>query len=209
MNIFLIITIVVSASLYIWASYGNRQLVIYITKPVTTSLIIVLAFLQDPGVHDLYRTLIIVGLFFSLLGDIFLMLKSDKFVQGLVSFLIAHIFFIIAFSSGFGPYLEISYLIPAAIYTTIFLWILLPKTGKLMIPVTVYALVLLVFLWQATGRFYYLAGSSALLSFIGAILFVTSDSILGYTRFVKKSRASTFLIHVTYWGALLLIALSI
>ncbi|NQU35239.1 MAG: lysoplasmalogenase [Bacteroidetes bacterium] len=209
MNLFLTIAIIISGSLYTWASYSNLYLLKYITKPITTILVIILAFFQEPDVYDLYKALIIAGLFFSLIGDIFLMLKSDKFVQGLVSFLIAHIFFIIAFSSGFGPYLEISYLIPAAIYTIIFLWILLPKTGKLMIPVTVYALVLLVFLWQATGRFYYLAGSSALLSFLGAILFVTSDSILGYTRFVKKSIASTFLIHVTYWGALLLIALSI
>jgi len=45
--------------------------------------------------------------------------------------------------------------------------------------------------------------------FIGAILFVISDSILAYARFIKSFKLSSLLIHTTYWGAQIFIALSI
>ena len=209
MNITIIILIILSGSTYVLADLKNNQPLRYVAKPLTTILVILLAFLQDQGGFDLYKTLIISGLLLSLCGDVFLMLQSDKFTAGLGSFFVAHLFFIFAFASDFGPYFGLGLLLPAAVYAVVFLWIILPKTGKLLIPVIVYAVVLLVFLWQATGRFYYLAGTSALLTFVGAILFVTSDSILGYTRFVRNRRISAFLIHSTYWSAQVFLALSI
>ena len=205
----LIIIILVSASFYIYFDFQKNQTLRYITKPLTTLLIIILAFLQQPTGYDLFSYLIIAGLIFSLFGDIFLMLPTDKFIQGLAAFLVAHIFYIIAFSSGFGPYFEIGYLIPAVIYAIIFLWVILPKTGSMKLPVIIYSLVLLVFMWQATGRYYYLAETSALYVFMGAVLFVISDSVLAYARFVKDFRLSQLIILSTYWGAQLCFVLSI
>ncbi len=207
MNIF-IIAILVSASLYIFFDFVKKQTLGYIFKPTTTLLIIILAIIQPAG-SDYYRYFIIAGLTFSLIGDISLMLPSDKFVLGLGAFLVALIFYILAFSSGFGPYFEIWYLIPVAIYAIIFLWFVLPKTGKMKLPVLIYVLVLIVFMWQATGMYYYLSQSSALYVFAGAILFVISDSILAYDRFVKTFRLSSAIIHLTYWCAQILLALSI
>ncbi len=161
----LIITILISAGLYIYFDITKNQMLKYVFKPLTTILIIVLALLQQSEVFDLYGFLILAGLTFSLIGDIFLMLPTDKFVVGLASFFIAHIFYIAAFSSGFGPFLDLEYLIPAAIYTTLFLWVLLPKTGKMKLPVIIYAFILMIFMWQATGRYYYLAQTSAFLCF--------------------------------------------
>lgn len=205
----LIIAILVSAGLYIYFDFIKNQTLKYTFKPLTTILIIALAFLQKPEGFDSYGYLIITGLVFSLIGDIYLMLPTDKFIHGLASFLIAHIFYIVAFSSGFGPFLDFEYLIPAAIYTLVFLWVILPKTGSMKLPVIIYAIVLMIFMWQATGRYYYLAQTSAFYVFIGAILFVISDSILAYARFVKSFKLSQLLIHTTYWGAQIAIALSI
>jgi len=205
----LIIAILISAALYIYFDFFKNQKLKYITKPLTTILIIVLAFQQLPEGFDSYGYLILGGLVFSLIGDVFLMLPTDKFIHGLAAFLIAHIFYIVAFSSGFGPYLDFEYLIPAAVYAIIFLWIVLPKTGSMKLPVIIYAFVLMIFMWQATGRYYFLAQSSASYVFMGAILFVISDSILAYARFVKNFKLSSLLIHSTYWGAQLFIALSI
>jgi len=199
---------IISAGLYIYTNSLSSRLR-YLFKPLTTILVIAIAIILQYESKSTYGYLIIAGLVFSLFGDIFLMLPKDKFVQGLASFLIAHIFYIIAFSSGFGPYLEIGYLIPPAIYASVFLWILLPKTGEMKIPVMVYALVLMVFLWQALGRFYYLGNQASLYIIIGAVLFVISDTILAYARFVKDFNLSPTLIHVTYWGAQVFIALSI
>ncbi|MFK5854594.1 MAG: lysoplasmalogenase [Bacteroidota bacterium] len=197
---------IISAALYIYTNSLSSRLK-YLFKPLTTILVITIAIILQR--ESMYGYLIIAGLVFSLFGDVFLMLPKDKFVQGLASFLIAHIFYIVAFGLGFGPYFELGYLIPAAIYAIVFLWILLPKTGKMKIPVMVYALVLMVFLWQALGRFYYLGNQASLYIIVGAVLFVISDTILAYARFVKNFNLSPTLIHVTYWGAQLFIALSI
>ncbi len=204
----LLIIILVSAFLYVYFDFADSKLM-FIFKPATTALIIILALWQNHGISDFYGNLIIAGLIFSLIGDVFLMLPSDKFVLGLTSFLIAHIFYIIAFGWGFGPYFEIGYLIPAALYMIVFLWILLPKTGKMKFPVLVYSFVLMIFLWQATGRIYYLGNSSAYYTFAGAVLFVVSDSVLAHTRFVYSFKFSSTIIHITYWFAQILIALSI
>jgi len=206
---FLIVIIIISAGIYILGDFLKKPSLKYIFKPLTTILIIVLALSQQVNVEETYKYLIVVALLFSLAGDIFLMLPSDKFIQGLASFLIAHVFYIMAFTSGFGPYLEWPYLIPAAIYAVLFLWILLPKTGKLKVPVLIYSLVLLVFLWQAIGRFFYLADNSSLYILIGSILFVASDSVLAYVRFVKSYKFSEAFILSTYWAAQVFLALSI
>ncbi len=206
---FIIVIIIISAGIYIWGDFFKKPSLKYIFKPLTTILIIVLALSQQVNVEETYKYLIVVALLFSLAGDIFLMLPSDKFIQGLASFLIAHVFYIMAFTSGFGPYLEWPYLIPAAIYAVLFLWVLLPKTGKLKVPVLIYSLVLLVFLWQAIGRFFYLADNSSLYILIGSILFVASDSVLAYVRFVKSYKFSEAFILSTYWAAQIFLALSI
>jgi uncharacterized membrane protein YhhN len=204
----LLFAILISATLYLVFDHKESKL-IFVFKPLTTILVIILAFLQPSGISETYKYLILTGLGFSLIGDVFLMLPSDKFVHGLASFLIAHIFFIAAFTLDFGPYFDWMLLIPGLIYSIIFLKVLLPKTGKLKIPVFFYALVLFVFLWQATGRFYYLAETTAFYSLLGAILFIISDSFLAYSRFVKKSEFSSSLIHFSYWGALAFLAFSI
>lgn len=205
----LIISIIISASAYIIAEYKNASLIKYIFKPLTTMLVIILAFMQMNNLQDIYAYLIIVGLLFSLLGDVFLMYPRDRFVFGLGSFLIAHIIFIIAISHGFSSGNEILILLPAAVYTLIFLKIILSKTGEMKWPVIIYALVLMIFLWQASVEYYYSAEVSAFYAFLGAVLFVISDSLLAYTKFVKKKMYSITAIHVTYWLALVYIALSI
>jgi uncharacterized membrane protein YhhN len=205
----LIASIAFSAVAYIVSDYANKAVAKYVFKPLSTILVIFLATQQSPEVSESYKYLIISGLLLSLLGDVFLMLPNDKFIWGLLSFLLAHLIFIYALADGMGPYFEVYSLIPAAFYAIVFLWILLPKTAGLKIPVLVYSLVLMTFLWQAIGRFYYSAESSAWYSLLGALLFVVSDSLLAIARFVKKSKYSIALIHITYWSALIYIALSI
>ncbi len=209
MLVFLIVIILFTAGIYVLGDFLKKPRLKYVFKPLTTILIIVLALLQQPEVSETYKYLIVTALVFSLVGDIFLLLPTDKFVQGLASFLVAHIFYIIAFTQGFGPYFEWPYLIPAIIYAVLFLLVLLPKTGKLKLPVLIYSLALLIFIWQASGRFYYLADNSSTYILLGSFLFVISDSILGYSRFVKSYKFSQALILSTYWGAQVFLAISI
>ena len=205
----LLIAISISGLLFIVFDYQKKTELRYVFKPLTTLLIILLAILQEPQVSELYKQLILAGLIFSLAGDVFLMLPKDRFIAGLGSFFIAHLFFIFAFAGDFGPYWGWGYLIPIVLYAAIFLKILLPHTKKMTIPIIAYVLVLLVFLWQASGRGYVLGGSSPALAFFGAVLFVASDSILAYDRFVKGFKFATFFIMLTYWLAQVFITLSV
>ena len=54
----------------------NRKF-FYVLKPLTTILIIILAYTLDPTHSILYKNLLIIGLLFSLLGDILLL--SERF----------------------------------------------------------------------------------------------------------------------------------
>src|SRR5690606_41962032 len=88
----------VSACLAILGKYRGPGPLVYLFKPLTTVLILLLALLASPPVTPAYQWLIVLGLLFSLAGDVFLMLPRDRFVAGLVSFLIAHLFYIAAFA---------------------------------------------------------------------------------------------------------------
>jgi len=206
---FLILLIILSGLLHITGQYLKITSLKYIFKPLTTALIILLAFQFDLGNYTIYKTLILIGLVFSLMGDVFLMLPKDRFIAGLVSFLVAHLLFIGAMVSGLGPFYAWIPFIPIAVYMIILLWILLPKTGKMTVPVLVYALVIMLFLWQAAGRAWYLAGDSSSNAFFGAVLFVISDSILAYNKFVKSFKLAELIIMLSYWSALVLLAFSI
>jgi len=199
----------VSAVLHIHADYSNRRVRSYIFKPLTTLLIILFAYLQIIEVSILYRNLILAGLVFSLAGDIFLMLPGDKFIAGLASFLVAHIFYIAAFVSVSGWHLSILYLLPILLYGGILLKTLLPHTGSQSMPVIVYAFALLLLLWQTLGRSGFSPTHSALIALVGTLFFVASDSILAINRFAKKFGFAQLAVMGTYYLAQFLIAASI
>lgn len=198
----------VSAALHILAEYRGPRRNVYIFKPLTMLLIIGIA-LSAPS--SLYKHLIVAGLLFSLAGDIFLMLPKDRFIPGLVSFLIAHLFYIAAFS--FDGALLARPSLPAAIglllYGGLMLRLLLPTLGKMKLPVVVYMLVILLMVWQATNRCLNMWTTASLLAFAGACLFAASDSVLALNRFRRSFRSAQFLVLTTYFTAQWLIALSV
>src|SRR3989442_1606771 len=127
MLIILLTTLAIaSATITIIADDSGQRRNVYIFKPLTMVFIILIALAKTPGDLSLYKNMIILGLFCSLIGDIFLMLPSDEFIPGLVSFLIAHLFYIIAFTISGSHAFSIFYSLPFFIYGTIMLWILSP-----------------------------------------------------------------------------------
>lgn len=209
MNELLLLILLLSGALYLAGHYFDKPLLKYVFKPLTTILILLFAFVRMPQVSIHYKEFILIGLTLSLIGDIFLLWPEKQFISGLLAFLLAHLLFILAMITDFGPYYDWQYLIPILLYMIVFLWIILPKSGKLVFPVVVYAFVLMLFFWQAAGRAVYLAGSSSMDALLGAGLFVVSDSVLAYNRFVKNFKWAEFFIIITYWAALYFIALSV
>lgn len=203
------IAIGLSAALTVWAEHRGARRAVYLFKPLTTVLILALALAAPEPVSPGYPTLVCAGLLFSLAGDVFLMLPRDRFVVGLASFLAAHLFYIAAFAPrppGFAAPLVLAVLL---VYGAMLMRALWPRLGSLRTPVAVYAAALLVMAWQAAERWTVLGTTPALLATVGAGLFVVSDSVLAWERFVRRYRYGQRVVLSTYFAAQWLIALSV
>jgi uncharacterized membrane protein YhhN len=201
--------IAASASVTVAAhALGHRSLV-YIFKPLSTALLLLLVATGHSCFFSHYAMAILAGLFFSFLGDVFLMLPSDHFRSGLFSFLLAHACYVFAFmydSPLATPVLP--FVLCLAIGCSILpaLWSGIPRC--LRPPVVGYVAFLLVMAGQATSRAQHLHTAPALYASLGAALFVLSDSLLAWNRFRNPFPAAQALIHATYFPAQWLIAIS-
>ncbi|KAJ2449382.1 hypothetical protein EV183_004929 [Coemansia sp. RSA 2336] len=84
----------VFAGIYLVAVFGNWQVIKYALKPAVTLLT------AYPTFNGPYSK-ISAGLLCSTLGDVFLMVPSQSmFIPGLLSFLVAHILYIVSFEAS-------------------------------------------------------------------------------------------------------------
>ncbi len=186
-----------------------RSKAYYVLKPLATVLIIAVALSAATPTPAAYKTLILAGLVLSLAGDVFLLVPEKWFQAGLVSFLAAQVLYILAFRPEPGGGLSAPVLLPFLLYALLFFRMLAPGLGRLKLPVLVYTAAITAMAWLAACRYVYRGGTKPLLAFIGAVLFLISDSVLAYDRFAKKLGPARLIILGTYFPAQLLIALSI
>jgi uncharacterized membrane protein YhhN len=206
------IAVVLSAVLTIAAYYRQppRLTLIYIFKPLTTIFILSAALIPGGFPGDPYARAIGIGLLFSLSGDIFLMLPGNRFLFGLISFLLAHLWYIFAFlpgvsGSGFPwPVIPLA-LVGAAIL--IYLWPGLSTSLKG--AVSLYVAVIVTMTALAAIRAIALASIDALSAAAGALLFMASDATLAIDRFRRPFRPAQAVILGAYFAGQLLIALSV
>jgi uncharacterized membrane protein YhhN len=204
------LALAVSASLAIRAHLGpGRQGQIYLFKPLTTALILALALLT-PSTDSRYQIAVCLGLALSIAGDVFLMLPGDRFLPGLVSFLLAHLAYLGAFTSGLS--LEAAFT-PVAAYGVVgaavfaLLWPGLSR--QLRAPVAVYVAVIAMMAGTALARWLEIGGGPPLAAAVGAGLFLVSDALLALDRFRWSFRWARVAVLGTYWAAQYLIAVSV
>lgn len=200
--------IALAATLAIAAEYRGPRRLHYACKPLATALILALALAtgrDDPA----YTALIALGLACSLAGDICLMLPQDRFIAGLISFLLAHLAYSAAFVRADGAWdgTSVWLAIPLLAYGLAVFLALRPHLGPLTVPVLLYMLVILAMAWCAIAyaRREPARGSLAV---AGALLFVCSDSTLAINRFARPFRAAPAVVLGTYYAAQWLIARS-
>jgi uncharacterized membrane protein YhhN len=164
-------------------------------KPLVMIGLILLAVTLHPS-SDVARAMIVVGLVLSMAGDVFLMLPTDRFVAGLASFLLAHVFYIVGLlvlgvSAG-GVLLGVLVMAASMILVSRRVIAGAAATDRALVgPVTAYVAVLSVMVVAAFGTVSFFA-------IVGAVLFAVSDSILGWTRFVSDLPRSRTIVMVTY-----------
>ncbi len=203
----LILFVVLSAFTHIQAEYRGPEWHIYIFKPLTMVFICLIAILGQAA-PPFYKYMIIAGLAFSLAGDVFLMLPTDRFIEGLVAFLIAHLFYIAAFSSQLSM-LAWWPLLPLVIFGMVVFRYISPSLGNLKIPVFFYIAAILIMAWFAWEWWHQSKQIATHLALAGAFLFVISDTTLAINRFRGKFKLARALILTTYFAAQWFIASSI
>jgi uncharacterized membrane protein YhhN len=154
-----------------------------------------------------------LALTFSYFGDIILMIPGDNplfFNGGLVSFLVAHLFYTKLFTTLSPLSKNIIkknpiWIIGIILFLTAFLSYLVPKIdSSLKIPVIAYGLIICSMLLSALHLKERIGKSPYKMIVAGAILFVLSDSILALTKFDPAFRGITFmhaLVMITYISA--------
>ena len=132
----------------------------------------------------------------SLLGDVLLMLPSDRFVAGLAAFLLAHLAYVGGFVDGglSAPRALLTAAVVAAVVGPVGIRIVrgAARTQRdAAIPVAVYITVISAMIVSA-------GGSGRVVALAGAALFAFSDSLIGWNRFVAATRHASVTIMVTY-----------
>ena len=180
--------------------------VVWIFKPLATAAIVALAWRRS---GERYGRAVRLGLAFSLAGDV-LLIPEGFFVAGLLAFLLAHLAYLRALTTGvrFAPRrLPFAIVALAAAAIVAVLWPTLP--GGLRVPVLGYVAVLGAMCAQALARAAVLRTGASRLAAAGAVLFLASDAMLALDRFHAPLSGAPLLVLGTYWAAQLLLALSI
>ncbi len=190
----------------------------YFAKPGT--MVLLLAWLMQvnasSGVSKISLIWFILGLAFSLAGDILLMLPRERFIAGLVSFLLAHLAYIVGINQ-IPPSLNLPTIIVVVmvglvwlrLYRTVAAGLVSSGQSGLRIPVLVYSLVISLMLLSAlltlTGEAWQ-TGPALLLSF-GAMFFFISDTLLAWNKFVQPLHYGPLAVIITYHLGQMMIAL--
>jgi uncharacterized membrane protein YhhN len=203
-----LIVIVAGFAVGDWIAVAERnKQVEYVCKPATIVFLLALAsalVVEDASVQHWFM----LALVLSLLGDVFLMLPRDLFLPGLVSFLLAHIAYIV------GMWVD-GMTVLAFVLGVAFAVLAIVVVGSRIIsainngehagmagPVTAYMAIISLMLASAfgTGEGFAIAG---------AALFYASDALIAWERFVRPKPWQPLAIIVTYHVAQTALTLSL
>ena len=201
------LAITAAVALVDWAAVArDERHAEYFAKPAVMAGLVAVALLVQP-VSATERAFFVVALLLGLASDVFLMLPRDMFLAGLVAALLEHIAYIAGFRAR---WLDAPLLVAGAAIALASAVAFLPpivralRKGRprLVPPVLVYVAVFAAMVAAAGG-----AGSLAGLG--GALLFLWSDAILAYDRFVRPLPGGRLLNIVPYHLGEALLVLSL
>jgi len=210
-SVFLLVFVAVSAGDLIANIFSNHQLELVFKPLILLSLIGYYMAAAERRSHVFIR-----ALFFSWVGDVLLLFAGGAeifFITGLVAFLISHLLFIQVYrqqrdvdsEKGLLGTQKVRYALPIVLVSTGLVVVLYNSLGNLKIPVMAYALVLCVMALNALFRYGRTNTQSFWMVFCGALLFLTSDSLLALNKFLSPIDGGRFLVMLTYVSAQYLI----
>ena len=176
-----------------WAVAADRRDIERWAKPAVMVFLIASAVLI-PAESDWIRWWIVIGLAFGLVGDV--LLFADRFIRGAAAFLIGHLAYVAALVVV--PQEPRGLLVGGAIVLLVAVfvgrqivagaWRRSPVLGGI---VAAYMLVIGLVVILAVG-------SSSMVAAIAALLFLTSDALLAWGRFVGSAPGGRVAVMITY-----------
>jgi uncharacterized membrane protein YhhN len=182
-----------------------------ISKPLLVPVLSIFFITSTKSFPGGLKNWIVLALFFSWAGDVFLLFESKDplfFLLGLSSFLLAHIFYIVFFHNIRRReyiYGNALLLLVAVLYYASLMDILGPHLGTMKLPVTVYGVVISFMVMLALHTLFGKNKNAGVWMAIGAILFVLSDSILAFNKYYSPIAFADIFIMLTYGLAQLFI----
>jgi len=212
-NLFYIIALVTAVVDWI-ALAGQKKRIDYFAKPgVIIALLIWLALNGNLRGNLIW---FFIGLLFSLAGDVFLLLPKERFIAGLVSFLLVHVAYIIGFNDTLPPInlasislIVIITITACQIFRSILTGLERTNNSKMKLPFLIYSITISLMVLSACLSLIkedWNAGPALLVSG-GAVLFFLSDTLFAWNRFVSSLPNSNLKVRVTYHSGQLLIVL--
>jgi len=193
------------------AVYLDNEIVRTVSKPLLMPVLAIYFLLQTRFAASGLKAWIILALFFSWTGDVLLMFEEKKpvfFLLGLSAFFIAQVFYIIFFHNiRMKEYIRGNalFLLLVVVYYGILISVLSPYLGNMKLPVRIYGVILSFMLMLAMHTLFSKNKKAGFWMMLGAVLFVTSDSLLAFNKFYAAFNYSGIIIMLTYGLAQLFI----
>jgi alkenylglycerophosphocholine/alkenylglycerophosphoethanolamine hydrolase len=199
----LLLSIAVGVAVADWVAVaaGNKRLE-YVFKPTVMLALIGVAVVIQPAVPA-QRAWWLAALVLGLTGDVFLVLPGDRFVAGLAAFLLGHLAYIAGFHAAGVPvgtsalWLALLLVLASAALLPIVRGARRAGHPELAGPIVVYALVISAMVASALAAATTLGGAARLAA-PGALLFIASDGLIGFRRFVSDRPWMGLAVIVTY-----------
>ena len=180
-----------------WVAVQRGQKTVeYVCKPLTIALLMGVAATVDVD-NGAVRGWFLAALTLSMLGDVWLMVPRDLFVPGLVSFLLAHIAFIVGLwvdgvsLLGLAIGLALAALAATVVGGRVIRGVRAGDDPAMAVPVSAYMAVISLMVASAVG-------TEKPFAIGGAALFFCSDALIAWERFVHPRRWHRLAIIVTY-----------
>ena len=168
-----------------------------VSKPLIILTLFVLYYFSAEKRNNWY----LLALFFSFLGDVFLLDKNGYFLLGIGSFLITQILFIKLIISQLRKvrvHHIIITLLPFVVYFTVLISTIKENLTEFFIPVVIYGISISFFGMVSLLNYFINKSKRSVVLLIGAVLFIASDSMIALNKFHEPRIIYPVAIMITY-----------